>query len=67
MCRLLKVGRRRHFEWVRGRAATPSAAEQRRQELTGKIVEVHKAADGPSSGLWAGQPGRTQLPGPRWS
>ena len=46
MCRLLRVDRRRYYEWVRRRAAGPSAAEQRRAELTGKIVEFHKASDG---------------------
>ena len=46
MCRLLKVDRRRYYEWARRRAAGPTRAEQRRAELTGKIVEFHKASDG---------------------
>ena len=46
MCRLLKVDRRRYYEWVARRTAGPSLAEQRRQELTGRIVEFHKASDG---------------------
>ena len=44
MCRLLKVDRRRYYEWARRRAAGPTRAEQRRAELTGKIVEFHKAS-----------------------
>ena len=46
MCRLLNIDRRRYYEWAKRRAAGPSAAEQRRAELTGKIVEFHKASDG---------------------
>ena len=46
MCRLLRVDRRRYYEWRRRRGAGPSPAEQRRTELTGKIVEFHKASDG---------------------
>ena len=38
MCRLLNIDRRRYYEWAKRRAAGPSAAEQRRAELTGKIV-----------------------------
>ena len=35
MCRLLNIDRRRYYEWAKRRAAGPSAAEQRRAELTG--------------------------------
>ena len=40
MCRLLNIDRRRYYEWAKRRAAGPSAAEQRRAELTGKIVDA---------------------------
>ncbi len=46
MCRLLKVDRRRYYEWRQRKAAGPSRAEQRRAVLTDKIIEFHKAADG---------------------
>ena len=46
MCRLLQVDRRRYHEWAKRRAAGPTPAEQRRAELTGKIVEFYKASDG---------------------
>ena len=46
MCRLLKVDRRRYYEWCRRQAAGRTRAEQRRAELTSKIVEFHKASDG---------------------
>ncbi|MGB4891904.1 MAG: IS3 family transposase, partial [Propionicimonas sp.] len=46
MCRLLRVDRRRYHEWRRRKAAGPTRAEQRRAELTGKVVEFHKASDG---------------------
>ncbi|WP_415123376.1 IS3 family transposase [Micropruina sp.] len=45
MCRLLGVDRRRYYEWCKRRRGGPTRAEQRRAELTGKIVEFHKASD----------------------
>lgn len=46
MCRLLRVDRRRYHEWRRRKAAGPTPTEQRRAELTGRIIEFHKASDG---------------------
>jgi putative transposase len=45
MARLLEVSRSGYYDWVRRQAAGPSPAEQRRAELTGKIVEFHTASD----------------------
>ena len=47
MCRLLNIDRRRYYEWAKRRAAGPSAAEQRRAELTGKIVTAAKSSNIP--------------------
>ena len=46
MCRLLKVDRRRYYEWRQRRVAGPTPAQRRRAELTAKIIEFHKASDG---------------------
>lgn len=46
MCRLLKVGRRRYYEWRQRKAAGPTRREQRTAELTEKIKAFHKDSDG---------------------
>ncbi|RYZ32016.1 MAG: IS3 family transposase, partial [Propionibacteriaceae bacterium] len=45
MARLLEVSRSGYYDWARRQAAGPSPAEQRRIELTGKIVDFHAASD----------------------
>ncbi len=45
MARLLEVSRSGYYDWARRQAAGPSPAEQRRTELTGKIIEFHTASD----------------------
>ena len=45
MARLLEVSRSGYYDWVDRRAAGPSGAQQRRSELTGKIVEFHADSD----------------------
>ena len=45
MARLLGVSRSGYYDWARRQAAGPSPAQQRRAELTSKIVEFHAASD----------------------
>ncbi len=46
MCRLLRVDRRRYYEWRQRKQAGPSARELRLAELTEKIKAHHEASDG---------------------
>jgi putative transposase len=46
MARLLEVSRSGYYDWVRREAAGPSLAEQRRADLTAKIVDFHAESDG---------------------
>jgi putative transposase len=45
MARLLGVSRSGYYDWVRRQAAGPSPAQQRRADLTGKIVTFHAESD----------------------
>jgi transposase InsO family protein len=45
MARLLKVSRSGYYDWVRRQAAGPSPAEQRRADLTAKIIHHHGESD----------------------
>lgn len=45
MARLLEVSRSGYYDWARRQAAGPSPAEQRRADLTDKIVGFHAASD----------------------
>ena len=45
MARLLQVSRSGYYDWARRQAAGPGPAQQRRAELTGKIVGFHAASD----------------------
>ena len=45
MARLLEVSRSGYYDWARRQAAGPSPAEQRRTDLTAKIIEFHAASD----------------------
>ena len=45
MARLLGVSRSGYYDWARRQAAGPSPAEQRRADLTGKIIGFHAASD----------------------
>ena len=46
MCRLLRVDRRRFYEWRARQAAGPSLRQQRAAELTAQIREFHDASEG---------------------
>nr|WP_116284931.1 IS3 family transposase [Subtercola boreus] len=46
MCRLLRVDRRRFYEWRARQAAGPSSRQQRAVELTRQIRGFHAASDG---------------------
>jgi len=46
MCRLLKLDRRRYYQWRNRRAAGLSAGQQRLVELTEKIKTFHADSDG---------------------
>ncbi len=46
MCRLLRVDRRRFYEWRQRQATGPTPTEQRRADLTEKIRVFHVASDG---------------------
>ena len=46
MARLLEVSRSGYYDWTRRDAAGPSPAQQRRAELTAKIVDFHADSDG---------------------
>ena len=45
MARLLEVSRSGYYDWVRRQAAGPSPAEQRRADLTAKIIHHHDESD----------------------
>jgi transposase InsO family protein len=45
MARLLEVSRSGYYDWVRRQAAGPSPAEQRRADLTAKIIHHHGESD----------------------
>lgn len=45
MARLLQVSRSGYYDWVERRAAGPSPAQQRRSDLTAKIVSFHRESD----------------------
>jgi putative transposase len=45
MARLLEVSRSGYYDWARRQANGPSPTQQRRAELTGKIVGFHAASD----------------------
>lgn len=46
MARLLGVSRSGFYDWQARMAAGPSAAQQRRSELTAQITALHRASDG---------------------
>lgn len=46
MARLLEVSRSGYYDWTRRQAAGPGPAEQRRVDLTGKIIDFHTASEG---------------------
>lgn len=45
MARLLGVSRSGYYDWTRRQAAGPSPAQQRRSDLTAKIIDFHAASD----------------------
>ena len=46
MCRLLRVDRRRYYEWRRRQLAGPTAGERRMADLAEKVKSHHQASDG---------------------
>ena len=45
MARLLEVSRSSYYDWARRQAAGPSPAQQRRADLTAKIIHFHADSD----------------------
>jgi transposase InsO family protein len=45
MARLLNVSRSGYYDWARRQAAGPSPAQQRRSDLTSKIIDHHAESD----------------------
>jgi transposase InsO family protein len=45
MARLLEVSRSGYYDWARRQAAGPSPAQQRRADLTSKIINHHAESD----------------------
>ena len=45
MARLLEVSRSGYYAWKARKAAGPTPAQQRRAELTAKVIQVHAESD----------------------